>query len=68
MFLDSLVGDAAWRAKYAKNRAGEPMPFGLHEEEMRATHPYDVFSPVQGLGLGLGLGLRLGLGLGLGLG
>lgn len=43
MFLDSLVGDGAWRAKYARNRSGEPLPFALHEEELRATHPFEVF-------------------------
>mmetsp|Transcript_76511 Transcript_76511/g.234172 ORF Transcript_76511/g.234172 Transcript_76511/m.234172 type:complete len:647 (-) Transcript_76511:63-2003(-) len=44
MFLDSLVGDAAWRSRYAHNMAGEVLPFDLHEEELRATHPYEVFT------------------------
>jgi len=44
MFLDSLVSDSAWRAKYAKSRAGEPLPWALHEAELRATHPYGVFA------------------------
>jgi hypothetical protein len=43
MFLDSLVGDAAWRAKYALNMKGSPIPFGIIEEEIRATHPFQVF-------------------------
>jgi len=43
MFLDSLVEDADWLAKYALNRAGEPIPFELIEEQVRSTHPYAVF-------------------------
>jgi hypothetical protein len=43
MFLDSLVGDAAWRAKYALNKQDEPIPFDIIEEEIRATHPFKVF-------------------------
>jgi hypothetical protein len=43
MFLDSLVGDAAWRARYALNKKGEPIPFEIIEEEIRATHPFQVF-------------------------
>lgn len=43
MFLDSLVGDAAWRAKYARNSNDEPIPFEIIEEEIRATHPFKVF-------------------------
>lgn len=42
MFLDSLVGDAAWRGRYARNRQGEPIPWELHEEDIDATHPYKV--------------------------
>eukprot|EP01052_Picozoa_sp_SAG31_P029298 SAG31_NODE_2901_length_4931_cov_23.498344_3_plen_103_part_00 len=44
MFLDSLCGDAAWRARYARNRAGEPLPWELHEAELRSTFPYRVFA------------------------
>ena len=44
MFLDSLVGDAAWRAKYARNKEGQPLPFEIIEEEIRATHPFKVFA------------------------
>ena len=43
MFLDSLVGDAAWRAKYAKNLDGESIPFDIIEEEIKSTHPFAVF-------------------------
>lgn len=44
MFLDSLVGDAAWRAKYALDAADEaPIPFSIIEEEIRAVHPFSVF-------------------------
>ena len=44
MFLDSLCGDAAWRARYALDRSGNPVPWELHEEDLRATYPYAVFS------------------------
>ena len=44
MFLDSLVGDAAWRARYAKDRAGTPLPWRVHEADLRAKHPYEVFT------------------------
>lgn len=43
MFLDSLVGDAAWRAKYAKDLEGNPIPFEIIEEGIRSTHPFKVF-------------------------
>lgn len=43
MFLDSLVGDAAWRARYARDRDGKVVPWELLEEEIRATKPYEVF-------------------------
>ena len=43
MFLDSLVGDAAWRAKYAKNLDGKSIPFDIIEEEIKSTHPFAVF-------------------------
>eukprot|EP00993_Chasmostoma_nieuportense_P000068 NODE_1062_length_1682_cov_12.195498_g997_i0.p1 GENE.NODE_1062_length_1682_cov_12.195498_g997_i0~~NODE_1062_length_1682_cov_12.195498_g997_i0.p1 ORF type:complete len:377 (+),score=101.37 NODE_1062_length_1682_cov_12.195498_g997_i0:547-1677(+) len=44
MFLDSLVGDAAWKGLYARNLAGEPVPWELIEEKIRATHPFRVFA------------------------
>jgi len=43
MFLDSLVSDAAWRAIYGLSEKGEPIPFEIIEEEIRATHPFAVF-------------------------
>mmetsp|Transcript_9792 Transcript_9792/g.18410 ORF Transcript_9792/g.18410 Transcript_9792/m.18410 type:complete len:533 (+) Transcript_9792:370-1968(+) len=43
MFLDSLVEDAAWRAKYARDVHGNPLPFDIHEESIRSTHPFKVF-------------------------
>jgi len=43
MFLDALVGDAAWRAKYAISRDGEPLPWNLVQEDLEASHPYKVF-------------------------
>lgn len=43
MFLDSLVGDAAWRAKYARDKDDKPIPFEIIEEDIRATHPFGVF-------------------------
>jgi oligoendopeptidase F len=42
MFLDALVDDAAWRAKYALNANGESIPFDIIEEEIKATHPFKV--------------------------
>lgn len=44
MFLDSLVSDAAWRAKYARARDGSPVPWPLLEEEVTAKHPYEVLT------------------------
>jgi len=44
MFLDSLVGDAAWRCQYALSREGEPLPFALHAEDVEAKHPYEVLT------------------------
>jgi Zn-dependent oligopeptidase len=44
MFLDSLVDDAAWAARYALSTAGEPIPWSILEAGMRATHEYKVFA------------------------
>ena len=44
MFLDSLVGDAAWVGRYAVSQAGEPIPWEVIEADLRATHPYKVFA------------------------
>ena len=43
MFLDSLVEDAAWMAKYARNKDGNPIPFDVIEERITSTHPFAVF-------------------------
>lgn len=43
MFLDALVGDAAWMAKYARSVNNEPIPFELIEESIRSTQPFEVF-------------------------
>uniref|UniRef100_A0A061S728 Oligoendopeptidase f n=2 Tax=Tetraselmis sp. GSL018 TaxID=582737 RepID=A0A061S728_9CHLO len=43
MFLDSLVGDGDWLARYARDREGNPIPWDLVEEKIRAVHPYSVF-------------------------
>mmetsp|Transcript_5586 Transcript_5586/g.10919 ORF Transcript_5586/g.10919 Transcript_5586/m.10919 type:complete len:271 (-) Transcript_5586:48-860(-) len=44
MFLDSLVGDADWMAKYAISRDGEAIPWDLVADQIKATHPYKVFA------------------------
>ena len=41
MFLDSLVGDAAWQRRYAKTRDGEVMPFELIEESLEIELPVE---------------------------
>jgi oligoendopeptidase F len=43
MFLDSLVEDAAWQAKYALDKDEKPIPFEIIEEDIKATQPFDVF-------------------------
>ena len=43
MFLDSLVDDAAWMAKYAKNSEGKSIPFDIIKERVKSTHPFAVF-------------------------
>ena len=44
MFLDALVGDAAWRAKYAISRDGEALPWDIHKADVEASHPYKVLA------------------------
>jgi len=39
MFMDSLLGDADWRVRYASDRRGEAMPIGLIEDSIRDTQP-----------------------------
>lgn len=43
MFLDSFIGDAAWKGRYALNREGKVIPWDLVKRAMEATHPYQVF-------------------------
>ncbi|RMZ53669.1 hypothetical protein APUTEX25_003203 [Auxenochlorella protothecoides] len=44
MLLDSLAGDAAWLARYARDAAGQPVPWSLVREAIEAGHPYAAFS------------------------
>ena len=39
MFMDSLLGDADWRVRYASDRTGAPMPMSLIEAHIRDTQP-----------------------------
>lgn len=43
MFLDSLCSDAAWQARYCRDRTGAPIPWDLIEESIRSKGPYEVF-------------------------
>eukprot|EP01060_Flectonema_neradi_P012246 TRINITY_DN1912_c0_g1_i1.p1 TRINITY_DN1912_c0_g1~~TRINITY_DN1912_c0_g1_i1.p1 ORF type:complete len:649 (+),score=138.63 TRINITY_DN1912_c0_g1_i1:68-1948(+) len=43
MFLDSLVGDSDWIAKYALSKEGNPMPWDVIEQKIKQTHSYRVF-------------------------
>ena len=36
------MGDAAWLARYARNREGEALPWALLQEEIQETHAYEV--------------------------
>ncbi|MCO5171670.1 MAG: M3 family metallopeptidase [Planctomycetes bacterium] len=40
MFLDSLLDDADWRARYARTADGAPMPLALIERALRTTQPF----------------------------
>ncbi|KAI9353858.1 oligoendopeptidase [Obelidium mucronatum] len=44
MFLDSLVGDAAWLGRYALSKEGKVIPWELVEREIRSLHNYKVFA------------------------
>jgi hypothetical protein len=44
MFLDSLLEDADWQARYARTRKEEPIPFALTEKAIRAGQPYAAWS------------------------
>ena len=40
MFLDSLLHDPDWQARYAKDRAGQSMPFEVMQRRIRAVQPF----------------------------
>jgi oligoendopeptidase F len=40
MFCDSVLSDADWRTRYAKNAKGEAFPMELIEEGIRLTQPF----------------------------
>ena len=40
MFLDSLLSDPDWQARYAQTKSGEEMPFELIEKSIKKTQPY----------------------------
>jgi Zn-dependent oligopeptidase len=40
MFLDSLLDDAEWQRRYARDRAGEPMPLELIRRGIEARQPF----------------------------
>lgn len=44
MFLDSLVSDADWLARYATNAAGAPMPLALIERGIESDQPYAAWT------------------------
>ncbi|CNH94095.1 M3 family metallopeptidase [Yersinia alsatica] len=44
MFCDSLLDDADWLKRYAKNSAGEPVPDALIQESIRARQPMRAFN------------------------
>jgi len=43
MFLDSLVGDAAWMARYCRDRKGEVIPWEIIKAKIETTHDFAVF-------------------------
>ncbi|MBI1851935.1 MAG: peptidase M3 [Planctomycetes bacterium] len=40
MFLDSLLADADWKTRYARDREGRSMPWEMIERGIRATSPF----------------------------
>lgn len=40
MFCDSLLSDADWQTRYARDADGNAIPFELIERQIRATHPF----------------------------
>lgn len=43
MFCDSILSDADWQTRYAKNANGESMPFELIEKAIRKEQPFEAF-------------------------
>lgn len=44
MFMDSMLGDADWRMRYARTKHGDPMPFSLIERAIREDQPFDAWN------------------------
>src|SRR5439155_6272215 len=42
MICDSILSDAYWRARYAKTRSGEPMPFAIIEKLIRTEKQVEL--------------------------
>jgi hypothetical protein len=40
MFMDSLIGDADWRVRYAHDASGQPIPLELIEADVRQEQPF----------------------------
>jgi len=40
MFCDSILTDADWQTRWAKDEDGRPIPFELIEKDVRLTHPF----------------------------
>src|SRR6185503_14654748 len=40
MFLDSLLGDADWQSRYARDRAGNVLPWAITERGIRIMQPF----------------------------
>ena len=47
MFLDSLIDDADWRLRYARNAEGQAMPWELIEKGLRAKQPFAAWDTRQ---------------------
>ena len=44
MFCDSLLDDADWLKRYARNAKGEPVPDGLIHARIKTTQPFAAFA------------------------
>ncbi|HEX5136061.1 MAG TPA: M3 family metallopeptidase [Planctomycetota bacterium] len=44
MFLDSILGDADWQARYARTAKDDAMPFALAEKAIRMEQPYAAWA------------------------